>query len=344
MTRRDRWIVGVAALVMSAAYVLPLWRIALIAPQYPEGLGMLIRINTIDGFKEGDLQSINGLNHYIGMKEIVPDSIPELRLMPVILGVVIVLGIGVAWLGRRGWFATWAVALGLVCAAGLADFWKWGYEYGHDLSPTAIIKVPDMTYQPPLIGSKQLLNFRATSWPASGGWILIAAATAVAGVLVSTLRRRSRSPVPMVTAAAAVLASCAPAGPRAIALNEDACTQCRMAIVDARFGGEAVTKTGRVMTFDSLECLASWARTAPEGTATRIYVIDVQHPGTFVSADSAGFLRGSLVGSPMGRGIVALASRAKAEEQRAMLGGTVVGWKELLADSSAVALAGEERR
>jgi copper chaperone NosL len=77
---------------MSAAYVLPLWSIALIAPQYPEGLGMLIRINGIDGFKESDLQSINGLNHYIGMKTIEPDAIPELRFMPVILAVLIVAG------------------------------------------------------------------------------------------------------------------------------------------------------------------------------------------------------------------------------------------------------------
>jgi copper chaperone NosL len=339
MTRANRWVVGVAALVMSAAYVLPLWRIALIAPQYPEGLGMLIRINAIDGFKEGDLQSINGLNHYIGMKEIVPDSIPELKLMPVILGVMIVLGVGTAWIGRRRLFMAWAVALGLVCAAGLADFWKWGYEYGHDLSPTAIIKVPDMTYQPPLIGSKQLLNFRATSWPASGGWILIAAATAVAGVMVSTLRRRTRSPVSTAAAVAMAVASCTPAGPRAIALNEDPCAQCRMTISDSRFGGEAITSTGRVMTFDSVECLASWARTAPPGTARAIYVIDLQHPGTFVPADSAGFLRGALVGSPMGQNIVAFASRSRAEEQRAMLGGTVAGWQDLLADTTRVGRA-----
>lgn len=82
MTSRARWMVAIAALVMSAAYVLPLWRVDLIAPQYPEGLGMFITINGVDGLKPNDLNSINNLNHYIGMKAIEPDAIPELKWMP----------------------------------------------------------------------------------------------------------------------------------------------------------------------------------------------------------------------------------------------------------------------
>ena len=74
MTRADRVLVAVSALLMSAAFVLPLWRVALFAPQYPEGLGMLIRVNTVEGTKEHDLDNINGLNHYIGMKRIEPDA------------------------------------------------------------------------------------------------------------------------------------------------------------------------------------------------------------------------------------------------------------------------------
>ena len=48
------------------------------------------------------------------------------------------------------------------------EFWKWSYDYGHNLAPDAPIKVPGMAYQPPLIGHKQLLNFTATSWPDLG--------------------------------------------------------------------------------------------------------------------------------------------------------------------------------
>lgn len=181
MPKTARILVAVAALLMSAGFVLPLWRVNLIAPQYPEGLGMLIRVNTVEGVKEQDLNNINNLNHYIGMKRIEPDSIPELKYMPAILGTLVVTALLVALIGRRRVLYGWTAAFGAVLVAGLYDYWKWGYEYGHDLDvETAIIKIPDMTYQPPLIGSKQLLNFVATSWPASGGWLLVIASVLVA--------------------------------------------------------------------------------------------------------------------------------------------------------------------
>ncbi len=179
---------------MSVGFALPLWRVDLIAPQYPEGLGMLIRVNTVVGVKEQDLNSINNLNHYIGMKRIEPDAIPELKYMPAILGVLVVSALLVAAFGRRRVLYAWGVAFAGVLAAGLYDYWKWGYEYGHDLDvETAIIKIPDMTYQPPLIGSKQLLNFTATSWPASGGWALVLATALIALAVWQSSRRAHRA-------------------------------------------------------------------------------------------------------------------------------------------------------
>ena len=170
MTARSRWFVVVAVALLATAYVLPLWRVDLIAPQYPEGLGMLIRINGVDGLKEGDLNSINGLNHYIGMKAIEPDAIPELRFMPWILGGLIVGGLTVAALRRKLLLHAYTVVLLGVLSLGLWDYWRWGYDYGHDLDHEhAIIKIPGMTYSPPVIGRKQLLNFTATSWPSYGG-------------------------------------------------------------------------------------------------------------------------------------------------------------------------------
>ena len=83
------------------------------------------------------------------------------------------------------------------------DFYKWEYDYGHDLDPTAAIKIPGMSYQPPLIGTKQLLNFTATSWPASGGWLAIVAVTlgvACVGYEYFVRSRTSRvSPAPGAT-------------------------------------------------------------------------------------------------------------------------------------------------
>jgi hypothetical protein len=192
VTRSSRIAVAIAALVLLAAYVTPLWRIELIAPQYPEGLGLRIWVHQITGLKPNDLNSINGLNHYIGMRVIEPDAIPELRLMPKLLAGAIVMGLLVALIGRRGLLYAWAGVFTLGAAAGLGDFWRWGYEYGHQLDPHAAIKVPGMSYQPPVIGTKQLLNFHATSWPDIGGWIALGA-LACAVVVTALEWRRARA-------------------------------------------------------------------------------------------------------------------------------------------------------
>ena len=130
---------------------------------------MYIWADQITGEHPQDLHSLNGLNHYIGMKAIVPESIPELRFMPAILAALAVLGLRGRGARSAPAAPAWTGLFAVVGAlAGLADFWRWGYDYGHDLDPTAAIKVPGMSYQPPLLGTKQLLNFQATSWPAPG--------------------------------------------------------------------------------------------------------------------------------------------------------------------------------
>ena len=189
MSRTARVLVAIGALVMLAGFITPLWRIQLIAPQYPEGLGLRIWVNQVRGARPPDLQSVNNLNHYIGMKRIEPDTIPELRFMPWVLAALVATGVGVAVIGRRKVLGGWLLAAALVVGAGLADFWKWGYQYGHELDPKAIIKVPGMSYQPPLIGSRQLLNFHATSWPDLGGWAIVLGLVIAAVVLVREHRR-----------------------------------------------------------------------------------------------------------------------------------------------------------
>ena len=169
MTRLSRLLLAIASVLLLGVFVMPLWRIELVAPQYPEGLGMLIRVNAVTGIKPNDLANINGLNHYIGMKPIEPDAIPELRVMPWVVAGLSVLGLVAAAVGRRRLVAVWLAAFVALAVVGLIDFWRWEYDYGHNIDfEHAIIKVPGMTYQPPLIGSKQLLNFTATSWPAGG--------------------------------------------------------------------------------------------------------------------------------------------------------------------------------
>lgn len=190
MTIRTRLFLACAALALLATYVRPLWHIGLQAPQYPEGLGLYISIDGVAGQGAHDLQSLNGLNHYIGMHKIVPEEIPELRFLPRAIAALTLLGLVAAAVGRRWALDGFAGILVAGALAGLADFWWWGYRYGHELDPHAAIQIPGMTYQPPLIGSKQLLNITAHSWPASGGWILTFAVGVVVALVVLEHRRR----------------------------------------------------------------------------------------------------------------------------------------------------------
>ncbi len=187
MSSKARLLVVIAALLGLGALAFPLWEVRLGAPQYPEGLGLQIWAHTVTGIKEHDLNNINGLNHYIGMKAIHPESIPELRYMPWLIGVLVLAGIGVAAARSRRLLLGWLVGFALLGAVGLWDFWRWEYDYGHNLDmENAILIVPGMTYQPPIIGSKQLLNFTATAWPGAGAIALGLSWFLAAGVWVGT--------------------------------------------------------------------------------------------------------------------------------------------------------------
>jgi copper chaperone NosL len=192
----SRRLAALAAVLLLGTFAFPLWRITLEAPQYPEGIGMRIRVNTVEGMKPNDLQNINGLNHYIGMKAIAPDTIPELRFMPWVVIGLAAAGIVTALAGRRALLVAWLGTFLLLGLAGLADFWRWGYDYGHDLAADAIIRIPGMAYQPPLIGSKQLLNFTAHSWPDVGGVLAGLAFALGAAALVVALRAERAARVP----------------------------------------------------------------------------------------------------------------------------------------------------
>jgi copper chaperone NosL len=190
VTRSRRTLFALAALMLGAAILFPLWRVSLTAPQYPEGLGMYIWAHTVAGIGPNDLQNINGLNHYIGMKAIEPDAIPELKVMRPGIIAMSLLGLVVAYIGRLRWMRVWAGVLILSAVIGLADFYKWEYDYGHDLDlENAPIQVPGMSYQPPLIGSKMLLNFKATSLPATGGLLAIGAVILALGMSIRPAER-----------------------------------------------------------------------------------------------------------------------------------------------------------
>jgi len=175
LSKFTRILLAVCGIALVISIFVPLWSIYLEAPQYPEGLSMFLWANKITG----EYEIINGLNHYIGMKTIHPEDFWEFEVLPYALGFFALLCFLAAILNKKSWLYVTTVLFLVFGVAFMVDFWLWEYDYGHNLDPNAAIVVPGMSYQPPLIGFKQLLNFGAYSYPNTGGGIMFA----VAGIL-----------------------------------------------------------------------------------------------------------------------------------------------------------------
>ena len=176
----SRVILFVSSLLLVCVLFVPLWRIDLDAPQYPEGLRLLLYPHKLGG----DVDIINGLNHYIGMKTLHTEDFIEFKVLPYLIGFFALLFLVSGIINTRKWLWISVISFVIFGIVSMIDFYRWEYDYGHNLDPNAAIKVPGMAYQPPLIGFKQLLNFGAYSIPSTGGWLFVGAGVLLVLTLV----------------------------------------------------------------------------------------------------------------------------------------------------------------
>src|SRR5690606_25612741 len=181
--KRSSILMGLGALLLLGLFRFPLWNIQLGAPQYPEPMGMDIYISGIEGEEEFDIQNIDSVNHYIGMKKIPkPEEMWEFQVFPLVIGGMAALGVFLAVLGffnkiSSTWFLGWLLLMGILGILGMYDFNAWLLDYGTDLDPKAIIKLTDaegnpLSYKPPLLGTQKILNFTAYSYPKLGAYLM----------------------------------------------------------------------------------------------------------------------------------------------------------------------------
>lgn len=186
----ERRLILLAALVLLPVFflpVLPIWQMNLRAPQYPEGLKLTIYTNTI----RGDVDKINTLNHYVGMKAITANDFREFSYMPALLTGFGLFALLAAWTGRR-----WIAMLGWLAFTGFAvvmftDYVRWLWAYGHDLDPRAAITVKQ--FMPPAIGFEKMANFHVLSLPGVG--TLLLGVAWLLGPVALYLERRERGTV-----------------------------------------------------------------------------------------------------------------------------------------------------
>jgi copper chaperone NosL len=164
--RRLIFVVAVLLIPVFFVPVLPVWTMRLWAPQYPEGLKLVIYSDTI----RGDVDKINTLNHYVGMHAITPNDFKEITYMPLALTLFGIMALMAGLANRRDVALIGWLAFTLFAAVMFRDYANWLYHYGHDLDPRAAIKLS--TFTPPLVGYKRMANFRVWSLPDVGGILL----------------------------------------------------------------------------------------------------------------------------------------------------------------------------
>lgn len=161
----------VLLLLLLGSFMVPLWQIRMEAPQYPSGLYMDIYSYTLSAGNEGhDIVEINTLNHYIGMHKIDRQSLSDLDFMPFLFGVLGLLVLRVAALGNIRALIDLTVLAGYGCTFAFGRFVYRLYLFGHDLDPTAPVKVKPFT--PVIIGTKQIANFTTHSYPQLGAVLI----------------------------------------------------------------------------------------------------------------------------------------------------------------------------
>lgn len=318
----------VTGLFLGSLYF-PMWQIDLDAPQYPEGLNLKLYANKIGG----DVEIINGLNHYIGMATLHTENFIEFKILPYIIGFFGLIALVMAIIANRK--GVFALFIGLVLFTILAgvDFYRWNYEYGHNLDPNAAIKVPGMAYQPPLIGYKQLLNFGAYSVPDIGGWMLIGSGLLIFIVLTLEFKwykRFMKSKATILLIPIFFLTACGSNEPKPIKLNVDACEFCKMPISDGKFGAEIQTQKGRYYMFDDISCLVKYCEENETTKVSGYFVHDYSKNNQLIDATSAFYISGGDINSPMHGNIAAFSTQADALNFGDKLKAKAVKWNEIL--------------
>lgn len=331
MKKLSQLLLIAASICLIISIFVPIWSIELDAPQYPEGLGLLIYSHKL----AGDVDIINGLNHYIGMKTLHADDFIEFTVLPYIIGFFGIFTLLVALLKNKKLLIILFFAFVTFGIVAMVDFWRWEYDYGHNLDPNAAIIVPGMAYQPPLIGFKQLLNFGAFSVPAIGGILFI-----IAGLLMLVsvwIERRNKvvsikmNTLLLLLSASALSACTTNDSPVTINYNTDACDNCKMTIVDNKFGCEFKTEKGKAFKFDDLSCMIAYLEEGNNNAqaAKHFYVNDFLSR-ELVNINNVTIIGSENISSPMGGSMASFSNTDSAKLYTNYYAAELISWNSLI--------------
>lgn len=168
----SRLLVLAAAICVGASLFFPLWHLHLVAPQYQEGLNLFIYPYKIHagGLNGNDLNEINNLNHYIGMKPIQQADFTEMQIMPFMFGIFVLLALRAVVFGEMGNVIDLFAVASYFGLFSIGSFYYRLYSYGHDLDPKAAMTIKPFT--PLIFGTQRIANFEQSSYPMAGTYLL----------------------------------------------------------------------------------------------------------------------------------------------------------------------------
>jgi len=177
---------GVALLVVSI--FLPYWSLTLHAPQYPGGLSVELYVNRLTG----DVDEIDELNHYIGMREMREAAQTERSFSVLAIGTLGLLLMAAVFIQSR-WAALLALPAVVYPLVFLADLYFWLYRFGHTLDPHAALSTSIKPFTPVLLGEGRVGQFTTTAGLEPGYLLaVLGAATVVIGLY---FHRRAYKPL-----------------------------------------------------------------------------------------------------------------------------------------------------
>ncbi|WP_310559804.1 nitrous oxide reductase accessory protein NosL [Flavobacterium sp.] len=115
-----------------------------------------------------------------------------------------------------------------------------------------------------------------------------------------------------------------------IKINVDNCDFCGMSIADGKFGAEVITEKGRVFNFDDIGCMLNYCKENSNTKMGAYFVNDFSKDNELIPANTAFFLLGGSIQSPMRGGIIAFSKESEAKEFGVKLDAKPVTWEAIL--------------
>ena len=115
-----------------------------------------------------------------------------------------------------------------------------------------------------------------------------------------------------------------------INLNSDGCEFCKMKIADGKFGAELITSKGRIYKFDDIFCMIKYHKDNTNVLIQSFYIHDYNQDNALIPAETAFYIKGGDINSPMHGNIIAVKTKEEAQILAQKFNANPISWQEII--------------